>query len=51
LHPESELAARESVKQGTAYRQKQDKTMKEATARDLTDPFLGADWVDLGVAW
>jgi hypothetical protein len=48
LHPDSKLAAREAVKQGTAYRQKQDDVMQKATARDLTDPFLGADWVDLG---
>jgi hypothetical protein len=48
LHPESKLAAREAAKQGNAYRLKQDEMMKKATARDLSDPFLGADWVDLG---
>jgi hypothetical protein len=47
LHPDSKLAAREAAKQGSAYRQKQDDVMQKATARDLTDPFLGADWVDL----
>jgi len=47
LHPDSKLAARESAKQGSAYRQKQDDVMQKATARDLTDPFLGADWIDL----
>ena len=51
LHPDSQLAARQAVQQGSAYRQKQDATMKEATARDLSDPFLGADWVDLGLGW
>jgi hypothetical protein len=48
LHPESKLAAREAAKQGNAYRLKQDDVMKKATARDLSDPFLGAEWVDLG---
>ena len=48
LHPDSKLAAREAAKQGNAYRLKQDDVMKKATARDLSDPFLGADWVDLG---
>jgi hypothetical protein len=47
LHPDSKLATRESAKQGSAYRQKQDDVMQKATARDLTDPFLGADWIDL----
>jgi hypothetical protein len=51
LHPDSKLAALEAAKQGSAYRQKQDDVMKKATARDLSDPFLGADWIDLGVGW
>jgi hypothetical protein len=51
LHPDSQLAALEAAKQGSAYRQKQDDAMKKATARDLSDPFLGADWIDLGVGW
>ena len=48
LHPESKLPALEAAKTGSAYRQKQDDAMKKATARDLSDPFLGADWIDLG---
>jgi len=28
------------------YRLKQDKVMREATARDYSDPFLGASWSD-----
>ena len=48
LHPESQLATRETAKKGNAYRLKQDDAMRKATARDLTDPFLGVDWVDLG---
>ena len=48
LHPESELATREAAKKGNAYRPKQDDAMRKATARDLTDPFLGVSWFDLG---
>jgi hypothetical protein len=48
LHPESQLATMEAAKAGSAYRLKQDDAMRKATARDLSDPFLGADWVDLG---
>src|SRR6266576_3219612 len=48
LHPDSTLAAREAVKKGTEYRGKSDEVTRKATARDLTDPFLGADWVDFG---
>ena len=48
VHPESELATREAAKKGDAYRLKQDDAMRKATARDLTDPFLGVDWADLG---
>jgi hypothetical protein len=48
LHPESQLATREAAKKGSAYRLKQDEVMQKATARDLSDPFLGASWFDLG---
>ena len=48
LHPERELATREAAKKGSADRLKQDDAMRKATARDLTDPFLGVDWFDLG---
>jgi hypothetical protein len=48
LHPDSTLAAREAVKKGSEYRSKSDEVTRKATARDLTDPFLGADWVDFG---
>jgi hypothetical protein len=48
LNPESELAAREAVKKGTEYRAKSYDVTRKATARDLTDPFLGADWVYFG---
>ena len=48
LHPESTLAAREAAKKGSDYRQKSNDAMDKATARDLSDPFLGASWGDLG---
>jgi len=48
LHPESHLATREAAKSANAYRQKQTDVMQKATARDLSDPFLGASWYDLG---
>jgi hypothetical protein len=48
LHPESKADGQEAVKKGSAYRLKSDDTMRKATARDLSDPFLGASWADLG---
>ena len=40
--------ATEAAAQGSAYRAKQDDAMRAATARDLSNPFLGATWDDLG---
>ena len=49
LHPEKRTAdAQQAAKEAIAYRGKQDDTMRKATARDLSDPFLGASWADLG---
>ena len=48
LHPESKADGQEAAKKGSAYRLKSDDTMRKATARDLSDPFLGASWADLG---
>jgi hypothetical protein len=48
LHPESKLAGQDAAAKASAYRLKQDEAMKKATARDLSDPFLGASWGDLG---
>ncbi len=49
LHPEHRAAgAQQAAKEASAYRSKQDDTMRKATARDLSDPFLGASWADLG---
>ena len=49
LHPEHRAAgAQQAASEGSAYRGKQDDAMRKATARDLSDPFLGASWADLG---
>lgn len=49
LHPESRVAdAQKAAEAASAYRGKQSDAMQRATARDLSDPFLGASWVDLG---
>ncbi len=48
LHPEGDAANQEAAKKARAYRLKQDDVMREATQRDLSDPFLGASWADLG---
>jgi hypothetical protein len=48
LHPEIKPGTQEAANKGTAYRSKQVDAMREATARDNSDPFLGASWADLG---
>lgn len=48
LHPESRKDPQEAAKKASAYRLEQDEAMRKATARDLSDPFLGASWADLG---
>jgi hypothetical protein len=47
LHPESQPGTEEAAKKGSAARAKTDTAMKEATARDLSDPWLGVGWSDL----
>ena len=47
-HPETRTDPQAAASKGSAYRAKQDDAMREATARDLSDPFLGASWADLG---
>lgn len=47
LHPESALGTEEAAKKGSAARAKQNEAMQKATARDLSDPFLGVGWNDL----
>jgi len=46
LHPDGQQHTQEAANR--AYRIKQDETMRKATSRDLSDPFLGASWADLG---
>ena len=48
LHPESKLAGQEAAKKASEYRSKQYETLKTETVRDLSDPFYGPSWVDLG---
>ena len=49
LHPEHRAASPgQAAKEASVYRGKQDDVMRSATARDLSDPFLGASWADLG---
>ncbi|MBK7080541.1 MAG: hypothetical protein IPH55_07230 [Betaproteobacteria bacterium] len=47
-HPDSRASAQDAADLGRAYRRKDDEVMQRATARDLSDPFLGASWYDLG---
>jgi hypothetical protein len=47
-HPEIKQGTQEAANKGTAYRSKQVDAMQEATARDNSNPFLGASWADLG---
>ena len=46
LHPESQPKSSEAAI--SAYRGKQDAAMRKDTARDESNPFLGASWFDLG---
>ena len=49
LHPENRVAdAQQAEKAASAYRMKEADAMQKATARDLSDPFLGVSWADLG---
>ena len=48
LHPESQAGTQQAADRASAYRAKQDDAMRKATARDLSDPFLGVGWADLG---
>jgi hypothetical protein len=48
-HPEHRVAdAQEAAKTASGYRAKDATAMQEANGRDLSDPFLGATWGDLG---
>ena len=48
LHPESQAGTQQAADRASVYRAKQDDAMRKATARDLSDPFLGVGWADLG---
>src|SRR5215831_20679573 len=50
LHPEDNSIDRQRAQEtaASAYRAKQDGAMEAATARDLSNPFLGLSWADLG---
>lgn len=48
LHPEGQSTVQGDAAKASAYRNKQDATMRAATAHDLSDPFLGVSWADLG---
>jgi hypothetical protein len=49
LHPEHRVAdLQQSAREQSAYRGKQADAMEKASARDLSNPFLGATWADLG---
>jgi hypothetical protein len=47
-HPDDAAGSQEAAAAANAYRAKQDDVMRSATARDLSDPWLGASWSDLG---
>ena len=48
-HPEHRVAdSTKAAKDASAYRAKQTDEMKQASARDLSDPFLGVTWGDHG---
>jgi hypothetical protein len=48
LHPQGQQAAQDAANKTAAYRSKRDAEMRLATAQDLSDPFLGVSWADLG---
>jgi hypothetical protein len=51
LHPEEQQraqSAQDAAAKASEYRGKQAAAMQSATARDLSDPFLGVGWSDLG---
>ena len=47
-HPTNELDPQDAATRASGYRSKQDQSMQKASARDLSNPFLGATWYDLG---
>lgn len=47
-HPGSTQGELDPSDRGAAYTNKEYEALRAATARDLSDPFLGASWIDLG---
>lgn len=47
-HPGSTQGVLDPTDRGAAYTNKEYDALRAATARDLSDPFLGASWIDLG---
>ena len=47
LHPESQPGTEAAARKGSASRAKQNEVMQSATARDLSNPWLGVGWDDL----
>ena len=48
LNPEDRTTTQEAAKKASDYRVKQGDVMRNATEHDLSNPFLGATWADLG---
>jgi hypothetical protein len=50
LHPEDNSVDKQRAQPAAnqAYRAKETEKMQKATARDLSDPYLGVSWADLG---
>ena len=48
LHPEDRTTTQEAARKADEYRAKQGDVMRNATEHDLSNPFLGATWADLG---
>ena len=49
VHPEHRIPdSKQVAKDASAYRAKQTEAMQSASARDLSNPFLGVTWADLG---
>lgn len=46
LHPGDQRRMQQAAAEASAYRGQQNKVMREATARDYSDPFLGVGWSD-----
>jgi len=48
LHPDTKLWGQGAGDKASSYRNKQNNAMQSATQRDLSNPYLGMTWGDLG---